>query len=212
MAQRSGVHRPRCIYYLHNSDAGSIYFPFFSPPPISHILARHVFPFAKKPSDGAARLMHANVIWEQLLADCCLVRLWDEWRTSKKHRDAEWGSTKEGLVYSRSPWPHAGFTERVFLLPCDASFFTPAPRKLTSHFAERIRCDCGCMDALFLRGILMLRDQHGVSFNVTGCRSRHSHRETRQRRRTSPMMVHSDRVLGLGISPFIGHSEKQLVM
>lgn len=51
---------------------------------------------------------------------------------------------------------------RVVLLPCDDSFFTPVPRKLTSRSAEQIKCDCGCMDALFLHDILMLRDQHGV--------------------------------------------------
>lgn len=43
VAQRSGVHGLWHIYYLHNSDADSIYF-LFVPSNVPHFRSRHVFP------------------------------------------------------------------------------------------------------------------------------------------------------------------------
>lgn len=142
-------------------------FSFFFSPAISH----HVFPFLMNLLDGAARLMRTKVIWATALCRLLFGKIMSmSGRTSKKHRTLQ-GLHKGSLVYSCSCWPHAGFTQKVFLLSYDASFFAPAPRKLASLFDRRIKCDCGCMGALFFARHSHVTNRHGVSFNVTGCSS-----------------------------------------
>lgn len=112
----------------------------------------------------------------RLVADCRWVRVWDGWVTSQKQIGYWGGVTKRSLVYSRSSWPHAGFSKRAFPVLLHSSLWRSGNSQ--PLLAKRIKYVCGCMDALFLPDILVLRDQRGVSFNVTSYGLHHNIKAT----------------------------------